>query len=103
MLEGSVDGDPSGSLRIFFAFAFAFAFATGPFTVFVANDNNYPFSMGRPPEIDDHEMVLLRLSAPLPVLQSIPVPGLAMLLAGVLGTAAYAARYRELSAPDGAS
>ena len=33
--------------------------------VLVANDNNYPFSIGRPPAIDNNEMVLLQLEAPL--------------------------------------
>jgi len=31
-------------------------------TILVANDNNYPFSIGRPPEIDNNEIVLLELS-----------------------------------------
>ena len=34
-------------------------------TVLVANDNNYPFSVGRPPEIDNNEMVVLKLDQPL--------------------------------------
>jgi hypothetical protein len=29
--------------------------------IFVANDNNYPFSMGRPPNIDHTEFILLKL------------------------------------------
>ena len=33
--------------------------------VLVANDNNYPFSKGRPPEIDNNEMVILELDEPL--------------------------------------
>ncbi|NBO66184.1 MAG: glycerophosphodiester phosphodiesterase, partial [Acidobacteria bacterium] len=33
--------------------------------VLVANDNNYPFSKGRPPAIDNSEMVVLQLQAPL--------------------------------------
>jgi glycerophosphoryl diester phosphodiesterase len=33
--------------------------------VLVANDNNYPFSKGRPPAIDNNEMVVLQLSTPL--------------------------------------
>jgi glycerophosphoryl diester phosphodiesterase len=31
-------------------------------TILVANDNNYPFSIGRPPAIDNNEMVMLELS-----------------------------------------
>ncbi|NJL41942.1 MAG: glycerophosphodiester phosphodiesterase [Leptolyngbyaceae cyanobacterium SM1_4_3] len=30
-------------------------------TILVANDNNYPFSVGRPPEIDNNEIILLEL------------------------------------------
>lgn len=33
--------------------------------VLVANDNNYPFSKGRPPEIDNNEMVILELDTAL--------------------------------------
>jgi len=33
--------------------------------ILVANDNNYPFSKGRPPAIDNNEMVVLQLSPPL--------------------------------------
>jgi Ca2+-binding RTX toxin-like protein len=33
--------------------------------VLVANDNNYPFSLGRPPALDNNEMVVLQLDAPL--------------------------------------
>ena len=36
-------------------------------TIMVANDNNYPFSQGRPPEIDDTEMLLLNLDEQLDV------------------------------------
>lgn len=31
-------------------------------TILVANDNNYPFSIGRPPHIDNTEIILLRLA-----------------------------------------
>jgi glycerophosphoryl diester phosphodiesterase len=31
----------------------------------VANDNNYPFSKGRPPEIDNNEIITLKLDSPL--------------------------------------
>ncbi|MBF2029519.1 MAG: esterase-like activity of phytase family protein [Oscillatoriales cyanobacterium C42_A2020_001] len=34
-------------------------------TILVANDNNYPFSIGRPPAIDNNEIIVLHLSAPL--------------------------------------
>jgi glycerophosphoryl diester phosphodiesterase len=34
-------------------------------SVLVANDNNYPFSKGRPPAIDNNELVVIKLSAPL--------------------------------------
>lgn len=34
-------------------------------TILVANDNNYPFSVGRPPEIDNNEILLINLDAPL--------------------------------------
>ena len=34
-------------------------------TILVANDNNYPFSVGRPPEIDNNEIALIELDEPL--------------------------------------
>ncbi len=34
-------------------------------TILVANDNNYPFSIGRPPGIDNDELVQLKLDKPL--------------------------------------
>lgn len=34
-------------------------------TILVANDNNYPFSVGRPPEIDNNEIILVELAEPL--------------------------------------
>jgi glycerophosphoryl diester phosphodiesterase len=34
-------------------------------TILVANDNNYPFSVGRPPAIDNNEIILLKLEQPL--------------------------------------
>jgi glycerophosphoryl diester phosphodiesterase len=34
-------------------------------TILVANDNNYPFSLGRPPAIDNNEIVWLTLEQPL--------------------------------------
>jgi glycerophosphoryl diester phosphodiesterase len=34
-------------------------------TILVANDNNYPFSIGRPPNIDNNEIVVIELDQPL--------------------------------------
>ncbi|BAZ38633.1 glycerophosphoryl diester phosphodiesterase [Calothrix sp. NIES-4101] len=34
-------------------------------TILVANDNNYPFSVGRPPAIDNNEIIILELDKPL--------------------------------------
>ncbi|TAE59709.1 MAG: glycerophosphodiester phosphodiesterase [Nostocales cyanobacterium] len=34
-------------------------------TILVANDNNYPFSVGRGPDIDNNEIITLKLSQPL--------------------------------------
>jgi glycerophosphoryl diester phosphodiesterase len=34
-------------------------------TILVANDNNYPFSIGRPPAIDNNEIIVLGLEKPL--------------------------------------
>jgi hypothetical protein len=34
-------------------------------TILVANDNNYPFSIGRPPGIDNNEIIILDLEKPL--------------------------------------
>jgi glycerophosphoryl diester phosphodiesterase len=34
-------------------------------TILVANDNNYPFSIGRPPEIDNTEIIQIKLPEPL--------------------------------------
>jgi glycerophosphoryl diester phosphodiesterase len=39
----------------------------GKNTLLVANDNNYPFSLGRPPAIDNNESILLNLENPLKV------------------------------------
>lgn len=38
-----------------------------PLTILVANDNNYPFSLGRGPDIDNNEIILVRLRQPLNV------------------------------------
>jgi hypothetical protein len=45
-------------------------------TILVANDNNYPFSKGRPPEIDNDEILVLNLSEPLNVAPQLGVAGL---------------------------
>lgn len=45
-------------------------------TVLVANDNNYPFSVGRPPAIDNNEQVLLTLDQPLNVDPRVGLAGL---------------------------
>lgn len=34
-------------------------------TILIANDNNYPFSVGRPPAIDNNEIIILQLDPPL--------------------------------------
>ncbi|MGH1392437.1 MAG: phytase [Trichormus sp.] len=39
-------------------------------TLLLANDNNYPFSIGRPPEIDNNEFIILELDKPL----NLPTP-----------------------------
>ena len=51
---------------------FTFPFVTienllvlNPFTILVANDNNYPFSIGRGPDIDNTEIIKIRLPTPL--------------------------------------
>jgi glycerophosphoryl diester phosphodiesterase len=43
-------------------------------TLLLTNDNNYPFSVGRPPAIDNNEIILLRLEDPL----NLPSPGVVM-------------------------
>jgi alkaline phosphatase len=45
-------------------------------TILVANDNNYPFSVGRPPAIDNNEQVLLTLDQPLNVDPRVGLAGL---------------------------
>jgi uncharacterized repeat protein (TIGR01451 family) len=44
-------------------------------TILVANDNNYPFSIGRPPAIDNNEIIQLTLDKPLNL--ATPVLGVA--------------------------
>ena len=43
-------------------------------TILVANDNNYPFSMGRPPEIDNNEIIQIELDEPLDLAPGIGIP-----------------------------
>jgi alkaline phosphatase len=43
-------------------------------TLLVANDNNYPFSVGRPPAIDNNEVILLELNEPLQLAPGVGVP-----------------------------
>jgi alkaline phosphatase len=45
-------------------------------TILVANDNNYPFSIGRPPAIDNNEQVILQLDRPLNVDPRVGLAGL---------------------------
>ncbi|MBW4468446.1 MAG: esterase-like activity of phytase family protein [Pegethrix bostrychoides GSE-TBD4-15B] len=45
-------------------------------TILVANDNNYPFSVGRPPAIDNNEIVVLGLSEPLDLDPRVGLAGL---------------------------
>ncbi|QYO63465.1 esterase-like activity of phytase family protein [Leptolyngbya sp. 7M] len=47
-----------------------------PNTILVANDNNYPFSVGRPPAIDNNEIVVLQLSQPLNLDPNVGLAGL---------------------------
>jgi hypothetical protein len=51
-------------------------------TILVANDNNYPTSRGRPPEIDANEFILIELPEPLrwvpPSLPPVAAPTVAM-------------------------
>jgi hypothetical protein len=57
--------------------------------ILVANDNNYPFSIGRGPDIDNNEIILVRLDTALaldPRLGAIPAPATAAsLLFGLAG------------------
>lgn len=45
-------------------------------TILVANDNNYPFSVGRPPGIDNNEIIELQLDQPLTLDPRLGVAGL---------------------------
>ncbi|MGB3404323.1 MAG: esterase-like activity of phytase family protein [Microcoleaceae cyanobacterium] len=42
-------------------------------TILVANDNNYPFTNGRAPEIDNSEMILIELDQPLNLAEGIGI------------------------------
>lgn len=56
-------------------------------TILVANDNNYPFSLGRPPAIDNNEMVLISLDKPLNLDYRVGVSGLSLPATQVTGGA----------------
>ncbi|MEM1171180.1 MAG: glycerophosphodiester phosphodiesterase family protein [Cyanobacteria bacterium P01_H01_bin.35] len=43
-------------------------------TILVANDNNYPFSIGRGPDIDNNEIIKIELDEPLDLAPGIGVP-----------------------------
>ncbi|MDB9529793.1 glycerophosphodiester phosphodiesterase family protein [Oscillatoria sp. CS-180] len=45
-------------------------------TILVANDNNYPFSVGRGPDIDNNEIIELKLETPLDLDDRLGVAGL---------------------------
>ncbi|MBD1917834.1 MULTISPECIES: glycerophosphodiester phosphodiesterase family protein [Cyanophyceae] len=45
-------------------------------TILVANDNNYPFSVGRPPGIDNNEIIEIQLNQPLDLDARLGVAGL---------------------------
>ena len=44
-------------------------------TILVGNDNNYPFSIGRPPGIDNNEIVQISLDKPLNLSASVGIDG----------------------------
>jgi glycerophosphoryl diester phosphodiesterase len=44
-------------------------------TILVGNDNNYPFSIGRPPNIDNNEIVQISLDKPLNLSPSVGIDG----------------------------
>ncbi|MGD1807754.1 glycerophosphodiester phosphodiesterase family protein [Dapis sp. BLCC M126] len=44
------------------------------YTILVANDNNYPFSIGRGPDIDNNEIIQIELDEPLDLAPGIGVP-----------------------------
>ncbi|MBF2063775.1 MAG: esterase-like activity of phytase family protein [Calothrix sp. C42_A2020_038] len=55
-------------------------------TILVANDNNYPFSVGRPPAIDNNEIILLELDKPLNLDPRVGVSGLNLPATQITGT-----------------
>jgi 2',3'-cyclic-nucleotide 2'-phosphodiesterase (5'-nucleotidase family)/predicted extracellular nuclease len=60
--------DLNGDGKTTFAFPFVTiedVLVTATDTLLVANDNNYPFSVGRPPEIDNTEVIQIKLPQPL--------------------------------------
>ena len=61
-------------------------------TLLVANDNNYPFSVGRPPAIDNNEFIVLDLDKPLNL--ATPVVSILATTAEASETAAKTATFR---------
>jgi len=55
-------------------------------TILVANDNNYPFSIGRPGSIDNTEMVILGLSEPLKLNPRVGLAGVNLPRINLTGT-----------------
>jgi glycerophosphoryl diester phosphodiesterase len=54
-------------------------------TILVANDNNYPFSVGRPPSIDNNEIIQLQLDKPLNLDPRVGFAGLSLPTSQILG------------------
>ncbi|MBD2607018.1 esterase-like activity of phytase family protein [Scytonema hofmannii FACHB-248] len=54
-------------------------------TILVANDNNYPFSVGRPPGIDNNEIIQLQLDKPLNLDPRVGFAGLNLPTSQILG------------------
>jgi glycerophosphoryl diester phosphodiesterase len=61
-----LNGDGSGTYRMPFV-TIEDVLLIDANTILVANDNNYPFSIGRPPVIDNNEIVVLKLDKPLAI------------------------------------
>ena len=64
LLNISDPNDLNGDGKTTFDFPFVTiedVLVTAPDTILVANDNNYPFSLGRPPEIDNTEVIQIKL------------------------------------------
>jgi glycerophosphoryl diester phosphodiesterase len=55
-------------------------------TILIANDNNYPFSVGRPPAIDNNEIVVLHLDKPLNLDPRVGLAGLNAPAQSISGT-----------------